>query len=204
MVALFLLSRADLRDVFDLLSRDGTLGGWEGRLDIWRNSVQALGDFSFTGIGIGTFTTILPLLYPLQFSVESYPTPTTIFCRLDLTSACRASLPMWPVSSTFRDGGRALPASPCTAADGSRLVDWQHRIPGCHVYPRDLGCRALGNETGVSALDLVCTDNDIVSRNEHENYGSIEDNPWLTGAELHVSYSMPAAYLFSEAHRLRL
>ena len=73
LAALFLLSRADLRDVFDVLSRDGTLGGWEGRLDIWRNSVQAVRDFSFTGIGIGTFTTILPLLYPLQFSVESYP-----------------------------------------------------------------------------------------------------------------------------------
>ena len=84
MVALFLLSRADLRDVFDLLSRDGTLGGWEGRLDIWRNSVQALGDFSFTGIGIGTFTTILPLLYPLQFSVESYPHAHNHFLQIGL------------------------------------------------------------------------------------------------------------------------
>ncbi|MCP4210349.1 MAG: O-antigen ligase family protein [Halieaceae bacterium] len=56
------------------LSGSGTLfgadasvvaGGWEGRLELWSRAIYAIQDFSFTGIGIGTFDLVIPLLYPL-------------------------------------------------------------------------------------------------------------------------------------------
>lgn len=61
------------QNLLDQLSNDGSLDGWAGRIDIWTQSLNALHDFAFTGIGIGTFTLVLPLLYPLQFGIESYP-----------------------------------------------------------------------------------------------------------------------------------
>lgn len=54
-------------------SRDGTLAGWGGRLEIWQHSLTAIQDFPFTGIGIGTFTIVFPRLYPLSFPVDRYP-----------------------------------------------------------------------------------------------------------------------------------
>ncbi len=40
--------------------RDGT----SFRVEMWTNSLYALSDFVFTGIGIGTFRQVMPLLYP--------------------------------------------------------------------------------------------------------------------------------------------
>jgi O-antigen ligase len=40
------------------------------RLEIWSRAVQALGDYPYTGMGLGTFRVVAPLLYPL-FSVPS-------------------------------------------------------------------------------------------------------------------------------------
>lgn len=70
--------------LLDQLSTDSSLGGWEGRLDIWQNSLHALADFAFTGIGIGTFTLVMPLLYPLQVSIEGYPHAHNLFLQIGL------------------------------------------------------------------------------------------------------------------------
>ncbi len=47
-----------------------------GRLEVWSRAVYALQDFSFTGIGLGTFRRVAPLLYPyfvLDASIEGPP-----------------------------------------------------------------------------------------------------------------------------------
>ncbi|MFN8443672.1 MAG: O-antigen ligase family protein, partial [Caldilineaceae bacterium] len=69
-------------NVLDLLSSDGSLSGWAGRIDIWTQSVNAIYDFPFTGIGFGTFTTVIPLLYPLQVSIEGYPHAHNLFLQI--------------------------------------------------------------------------------------------------------------------------
>ncbi|MEZ4736422.1 MAG: O-antigen ligase family protein [Caldilineaceae bacterium] len=48
----------------DLMGADNTFGGAEWRLPIWRVGWQALQDFAWTGIGIGSFRQTLTLLYP--------------------------------------------------------------------------------------------------------------------------------------------
>lgn len=50
--------------LFPKLTNDSALGGLEGRLEIWSRAVYAIQDFPFTGIGIGTFGEVIPLLYP--------------------------------------------------------------------------------------------------------------------------------------------
>ena len=50
--------------IFDLLGADNTFGGAEWRAEVWYAAGQALHDFPYSGIGIGNFRTVLPLLYP--------------------------------------------------------------------------------------------------------------------------------------------
>lgn len=38
--------------------------GLSGRLEVWSRALYALSDFPFTGIGIGTFNRVIPVLYP--------------------------------------------------------------------------------------------------------------------------------------------
>ena len=83
-VLILFLQQVGVYALLDQLSLDGTLGGWEGRLDIWRNSLLAISDFAFTGIGIGTFTLVMPLLYPLQVNVEEYPHAHNLFLQIGL------------------------------------------------------------------------------------------------------------------------
>lgn len=70
--------------VLEQFGNDGTLGGWAGRIEIWQVSLLAIHDFSWTGIGIGTFTTVIPLLYPLSFPIESYPHAHNLFLQIAL------------------------------------------------------------------------------------------------------------------------
>lgn len=84
LLVILLLQQSSLRSFLDQLSLDGSLGGWEGRLDIWRNSLLAISDFTFAGIGIGTFTVVMPLLYPLQVSIEGYPHAHNLFLQIGL------------------------------------------------------------------------------------------------------------------------
>lgn len=50
--------------VFALLGADNTFGGADWRGPVWHASWQALQDFAWTGIGIGNFQQVMPLLYP--------------------------------------------------------------------------------------------------------------------------------------------
>jgi putative inorganic carbon (HCO3(-)) transporter len=44
------------------------LDGLDGRLELWSRALYAISDFPFTGIGVGTFERVIPVLYPL-FSI---------------------------------------------------------------------------------------------------------------------------------------
>ena len=70
--------------IFVEVHTEASLGGWDGRLDIWRNSTRALNDFLFTGIGIGTFTLVIPLLYPLRVNIEGFPHAHNLFLQVGL------------------------------------------------------------------------------------------------------------------------
>jgi putative inorganic carbon (HCO3(-)) transporter len=48
----------------EALSVNGALGGLSGRAEVWSRAVFALQDFGITGIGIGTFSRLIPLMYP--------------------------------------------------------------------------------------------------------------------------------------------
>ncbi|MER3513799.1 MAG: hypothetical protein C4310_04935, partial [Chloroflexota bacterium] len=37
---------------------------WEGRLELWSRALEAIADYPFTGIGMGTFDHVIPLRYP--------------------------------------------------------------------------------------------------------------------------------------------
>ena len=50
--------------IFELLGADNTFGGAIFRSDVWGNSVYALSDFVFTGIGMGNFNQVVPVIYP--------------------------------------------------------------------------------------------------------------------------------------------
>lgn len=72
----------DRQTLLQQFSIDGSLGGWNFRLEIWRLAVDIIGDFPITGIGIGTFTTVVPLFYPLSFPIESYPHAHNLFLQV--------------------------------------------------------------------------------------------------------------------------
>lgn len=50
--------------LWERFAQGDALGGLDGRLEIWSRAVYAVQDFSFTGIGMGTFPRVIPLLYP--------------------------------------------------------------------------------------------------------------------------------------------
>lgn len=50
--------------IFALLGADNTFGGADWRGPVWHASWQAFQDFGWTGIGIGNFQQVMPLLYP--------------------------------------------------------------------------------------------------------------------------------------------
>ncbi len=53
-------------DVLVSLGSNGDLlGGFDGRLEIWSRAIYAAQDFAFTGLGIGNFQKVIPILYPL-------------------------------------------------------------------------------------------------------------------------------------------
>jgi putative inorganic carbon (HCO3(-)) transporter len=73
MLAIGLVWWIGLPVVLEQLSQEGSLGGWQNRLEVWLAAGQALQDFAFTGIGLGAFDRVLPLLYPLPFAIENFP-----------------------------------------------------------------------------------------------------------------------------------
>lgn len=47
------------------VAASSALNGLDGRLELWSRAIYAISDFPFTGIGIGTFERVIPVLYPL-------------------------------------------------------------------------------------------------------------------------------------------
>jgi putative inorganic carbon (HCO3(-)) transporter len=78
---LLLIAAAALIDQIDpaaLLDSAGTgsaVGGLDERMEIWSRALYALQDFSFTGIGIGHFNQVIPLLYPYFLIAPSVDIP---------------------------------------------------------------------------------------------------------------------------------
>jgi len=50
--------------VLEQISAGGAIGGLDERLEIWARALYAIQDFAFTGVGIGHFNRVIPLLYP--------------------------------------------------------------------------------------------------------------------------------------------
>ncbi len=50
--------------LLDQMGSGGAVGGLAERLEIWSRALYALQDFSFTGVGLGAFNQVIPLLYP--------------------------------------------------------------------------------------------------------------------------------------------
>jgi len=50
--------------VLNAVFSSATLGGIEGRLEVWSRAVYMIQDFPFTGVGMGSFTKVADLLYP--------------------------------------------------------------------------------------------------------------------------------------------
>ena len=84
LVAAVAIWRFGLQAPLELFSSDGSLGGWSGRVEIWTQSLNALYDFVFTGLGIGTFTLVIPLLYPFRVNIEGYPHAHNLLLQIGL------------------------------------------------------------------------------------------------------------------------
>lgn len=67
---------------WELFEISETVGGWNVRFDIWFYSIQSIFAFPLTGIGIGTFVAIMPLLYPLTYPIEGYPHAHNLFLQV--------------------------------------------------------------------------------------------------------------------------
>lgn len=51
-------------NVIEFLTGATSLGGLDGRMEVWSRSLYMIYDFPLTGIGMGTFTQVTDLLYP--------------------------------------------------------------------------------------------------------------------------------------------
>ena len=50
--------------VVNVLFANSTLGGIDGRLEVWSRALYIIQDFPITGVGIGTYTHVVDLIYP--------------------------------------------------------------------------------------------------------------------------------------------
>lgn len=74
-LALFVLSRGGIGMIFDQIgvNSGAALYGLEGRVELWSRGICLLSDFSLTGIGIGTFDRLIPLLCPTLLIAPGTP-----------------------------------------------------------------------------------------------------------------------------------
>jgi len=50
--------------IADFLLSSEALGGWESRMEVWSRALYMIQDFPYTGIGLGTFSRVAPVMYP--------------------------------------------------------------------------------------------------------------------------------------------
>ena len=48
----------------ELMAKSSSVGGFDERVEIWSRAWYAIQDFPFTGVGIGAYSQVIPLLYP--------------------------------------------------------------------------------------------------------------------------------------------
>jgi len=60
-----------------------SLGGWEGRVEVWSRALAMIGDFPLTGVGMGGFTQAADLLYPFfQYRAGSVEHAHNLFLQV--------------------------------------------------------------------------------------------------------------------------
>ena len=59
-----LIYQIGIGEIFAKLGADNTFGDANFRVQVWHASLQAFHDFTLTGIGIGAFRDVVPVLYP--------------------------------------------------------------------------------------------------------------------------------------------
>ncbi len=74
LAALWLGWRGDM-GLLERLGSGGAVGGLDERLEIWSRALYAIQDFSFTGVGIGAYNQVIPLLYPYFLIAPSVDIP---------------------------------------------------------------------------------------------------------------------------------
>lgn len=69
------IDQIDPTVLLDSVGSGSAIGGLDERMEIWSRALYALQDFSFTGVGIGHFNQIIPLLYPYFLIAPSVDIP---------------------------------------------------------------------------------------------------------------------------------
>jgi putative inorganic carbon (hco3(-)) transporter len=64
LAVLLLAARLGFSNIAGALVNSPTLGGLDGRLEVWSRAIYMVQDFPFTGIGMGSFTEVADRLYP--------------------------------------------------------------------------------------------------------------------------------------------
>ncbi len=59
-----LIDNIDFVALLDSAGGGSAVGGLDERMEIWGRAIYAMQDFAFTGVGIGHFNQVIPLLYP--------------------------------------------------------------------------------------------------------------------------------------------
>jgi len=62
--AVLLIYQIGINTVLDFISSGVSVQGVEGRVEIWSRAIYMIQDFSFTGIGMGSYMDVADLLYP--------------------------------------------------------------------------------------------------------------------------------------------
>ncbi|MFC2053439.1 O-antigen ligase family protein [Chloroflexota bacterium] len=70
------------KELLDALTSSTTIGGIEGRVEIWSRAIFMIQDFPFTGIGMGLFSEVADSLYPFFSSPGSIPHAHNLFLQV--------------------------------------------------------------------------------------------------------------------------
>lgn len=63
-ILLFVSGGMGLLDSLTQATGSSATSGFDERMELWQRGLYAMQDFSFTGIGLGTYGTVIPFLYP--------------------------------------------------------------------------------------------------------------------------------------------
>jgi putative inorganic carbon (HCO3(-)) transporter len=70
------------RELLAAVTSSTTIGGIEDRMEIWSRTIFMIQDFSFTGIGMGSFTKVADTLYPFSSSPGRIPHAHNLFLQV--------------------------------------------------------------------------------------------------------------------------